>query len=53
MKAWRRYGLWLRRLERLGYQHREELLNAADFGSAIEETAVYIVRPQTTPSGDH
>jgi DNA (cytosine-5)-methyltransferase 1 len=51
MKAWRRYGLWLRRLERLGYQHREELLNAADFGVPQSRRRLFILfdRKQLPP----
>jgi DNA (cytosine-5)-methyltransferase 1 len=32
MRRWRRYEEWLERLIDLGYHHREQVLNSADFG---------------------
>lgn len=43
MKSWRRYSTWLSRLRELGYQVREQTLNAADFGVAQSRRRLFVL----------
>jgi DNA (cytosine-5)-methyltransferase 1 len=51
MRTWRRYRPWLQRLEALGYKHREQVLNAADFGVPQARRRLFVLfdREQTPP----
>lgn len=43
MRGWSKYTRWLNRLERLGYMHREQVLDSADFGVPQSRKRLFIV----------
>jgi DNA (cytosine-5)-methyltransferase 1 len=43
MRRWEKYNSWLSRLERLGYKHREQVLDAADFGVPQSRRRLFII----------
>jgi DNA (cytosine-5)-methyltransferase 1 len=51
MRGWSKYRRWLKRLERLGYMHREQVLDSADFGVPQSRKRLFIIcdRDQTPP----
>jgi DNA (cytosine-5)-methyltransferase 1 len=55
MRQWRRYRAWLAQLTELGYEYREQVLNAAEFGVPQSRKRLFIVfdrqgsPPEVTP----
>lgn len=43
MRSWNRYRSWLKRLERLGYKHREQVLDSAAFGVPQSRRRLFIL----------
>jgi DNA (cytosine-5)-methyltransferase 1 len=43
MRSWKRYGLWLSKLSRLGYHCRQQVLNATDFGVAQSRKRLFVM----------
>jgi DNA (cytosine-5)-methyltransferase 1 len=51
MRGWNKYRRWLKRLEQLGYMHREQVLDSADFGVPQSRKRLFVVcqRDQEPP----
>jgi DNA (cytosine-5)-methyltransferase 1 len=51
MRSWTKYRRWLKRLERLGYRHREQVLDSADFGVPQSRKRLFVIcdREQQPP----
>lgn len=51
MRNWTKYRRWLNRLERLGYKHREQVLDSADFGVPQSRRRLFVMcdRDQEPP----
>ncbi len=43
MRSWNRYASWLQRLERLGYKHREQVLDSSAFGVPQSRRRLFIL----------